>query len=278
MTSSSSPVSPLCRTTTTRATTTEVLRRFPVQLQVGVTEGASPGVDRQSGHHGAGHCRQTPRDVGSTHQHYTTDEDSSGIALNVKAGLTDTDGSETPSYQIKWASGQGTLTLNGKVLTPGGERPLYGGWCGDINKVTVVPGKDYSGDIKLIVTPVSTEKTPVVTGKETFLGDPLEVIVNVNPLADDAKLTVREIQGKEDTLIDLGSKIGLAHLGDTTDGSEQLFVRISGLPAGATCCWAGWRSLWIPTATTRCPMTASMTSSCCRPKQQRRFRSTIKGW
>ncbi len=74
----------------------------------------------------------------------------------------------------------------------------------------------------------------VVTGKETALGDPLEVIVNVNPLADDAKLTVREIQGKEDTLIDLGSKIGLAHLGDTTDGSEQLFVRISGLPAGAT--------------------------------------------
>lgn len=74
----------------------------------------------------------------------------------------------------------------------------------------------------------------VVTGKEAALGDPLEVIVNVNPLADDAKLTVREIQGKEDTLIDLGSKIGLAHLGDTTDGSEQLFVRISGLPAGAT--------------------------------------------
>jgi hypothetical protein len=56
----------------------------------------------------------------------TTDEDSSGIALNVKAGLTDTDGSETLSYQIKWASGQGTLTLNGRC-SPGGERPLYGG-------------------------------------------------------------------------------------------------------------------------------------------------------
>nr|WP_270833678.1 retention module-containing protein [Aeromonas sp. QDB07] len=208
--------------------------RFPVQLQVGVTEGSKPPVLTGNLDITVQGIADKPLwDVGSTHQHYTTDEDSSGIALNVKAGLTDTDGSETLSYQIKWASGQGTLTLNGKVLTPGANG-LYTVAGGDINKVTVVPGKDYSGDIKLIVTPVSTEKTPVVTGKETALGDPLEVIVNVNPLADDAKLTVREIQGKEDTLIDLGSKIGLAHLGDTTDGSEQLFVRISGLPAGAT--------------------------------------------
>ncbi|MFM4737334.1 T1SS-143 repeat domain-containing protein, partial [Aeromonas caviae] len=208
--------------------------RFPVQLQLGVTEGSKPPVLTGNLDITVQGIADKPLwDAGSTHQHYTTDEDSSGIALNVKAGLTDTDGSETLSYQIEWASGQGTLTLNGKVLTPGANG-LYTVAGGDINKVTVVPGKDYSGDIKLIVTPVSTEKTPVVTGKETALGDPLEVIVNVNPLADDAKLTVREIQGKEDTLIDLGSKIGLAHLGDTTDGSEQLFVRISGLPAGAT--------------------------------------------
>lgn len=208
--------------------------RFPVQLQVGVTEGSKPPVLTGNLDITVQGIADKPLwDAGNTHQHYTADEDSSGIALNVKAGLTDTDGSETLSYQIEWASGQGTLTLNGKVLTPGANG-LYTVAGGDINKVTVVPGKDYSGDIKLIVTPVSTEKTPVVTGKETALGDPLEVIVNVNPLADDAKLTVREIQGKEDTLIDLGSKIGLAHLGDTTDGSEQLFVRISGLPAGAT--------------------------------------------
>lgn len=208
--------------------------RFPVQLQVGVTEGSKPPVLTGNLDITVQGIADKPLwDAGSTHQHYTADEDSSGIALNVKAGLTDTDGSETLSYQIEWASGQGTLTLNGKVLQPG-SNGLYTVVGGDINKVTVVPGKDYSGDIKLIVTPVSTEKTPVVTGKETALGDPLEVIVNVNPLADDAKLTVREIQGKEDTLIDLGSKIGLAHLGDTTDGSEQLFVRISGLPAGAT--------------------------------------------
>lgn len=208
--------------------------RFPVQLQVGVTEGSKPPVLTGNLDITVQGIADKPLwDAGSTHQHYTTDEDSSGIALNVQASLTDTDGSETLSYQIEWASGQGTLTLNGKVLTPGANG-LYTVAGGDINKVTVVPGKDYSGDIKLIVTPVSTEKTPVVTGMETALGDPLEVIVNVNPLADDAKLTVREIQGKEDTLIDLGSKIGLAHLGDTTDGSEQLFVRISGLPAGAT--------------------------------------------
>ncbi|WP_439842111.1 retention module-containing protein [Aeromonas taiwanensis] len=208
--------------------------RFPVQLQVGVTEGSKPPVLTGNLDITVQGIADKPLwDTGSTHQHYSTSEDSSGIALNVKAGLTDTDGSETLSYRIEWASGQGTLTLNGKVLQPG-SNGLYTVAGGDINKVTVVPGKDYSGDIKLIVTPVSTEQTPVVTGKETALGDPLEVVINVNPQADDAKLTVREIQGREDTLIDLGSKIGLAHLGDTTDGSEQLFVRISGLPVGAT--------------------------------------------
>ncbi|WP_461602170.1 retention module-containing protein [Aeromonas rivipollensis] len=212
--------------------------RFPVQLQVGVTEGNKPPVL-------TGNLDITVQGIadkpvwvsGSTDQHYSINEDGSGIALNVQAKLTDTDGSETLSYQIKWASGEGSLTLNGKVLTPDANG-LYTVSAGDINKITVVPGKDYSGDIKLVVTPVSTEKTPVVTGKETALGDPIDLIINVNPQADDAKLTVRDIQGKEDSLLDLGSKIALAHLGDTADGSEQMFVRISGLPAGATL-WLG---------------------------------------
>ncbi|MFM4995911.1 retention module-containing protein [Aeromonas sanarellii] len=207
---------------------------FQVQLQVGVSEGTPPpAVTGDLAITVQGIADKPLWDAGSTHQHYSTDEDSSGIALNVKASLTDTDGSETLSYQIEWASGEGTLTLNGKVLQPG-SNGLYTVTAGDINKITVVPGKDYSGDIRLIVTPVSTEKSPVVSGQNKALGDPLDLVINVNPQADDAKLTVREIQGREDTLIDLGSKIGLAHLGDTADGSEQLFVRISGLPAGAS--------------------------------------------
>lgn len=208
--------------------------RFPVQLQVGVTEGSKPPVLTGNLDITVQGIADKPLwDGASTNQHYTTNEDSTGIALNVKATFTDIDGSETLSYQIKWESGQGTLTLNGKVLTPGANG-LYTVAAGDINKVTVVPGKDFSGDIKLVVIPVSTEKSPVVTGKETALGDPLEVVINVNPVADDAKLTIRDIQGKEDSLLDLGSKIALAHLGDKLDGSEQMFVRISGLPAGAS--------------------------------------------
>ncbi|NEX90534.1 retention module-containing protein [Aeromonas rivipollensis] len=212
--------------------------RFPIQLQVGVTEGSKPSVLTGNLDITVQGIADKPLwDDGSTNKHYSTDEDSTGIALNVQARLTDTDGSETLSYQIRWASGEGSLTLNGKVLTPDANG-LYTVSAGDINKITVVPGKDYSGDIKLVVTPVSTEKTPVVTGKETALGDPIDLIINVNPQADDAKLTVRDIQGKEDSLLDLGSKIALAHLGDTADGSEQMFVRISGLPAGATL-WLG---------------------------------------
>lgn len=218
--------------------------RFPVQLQVGVTEGNKPPVLTGNLDITVEGIADKPLwDGASTNQHYNTNEDSAGIALNVKAALTDTDGSETLSYQIKWEAGLGTLTLNGKVLTPG-TNGFYTVAGGDINKIIVVPGKDYSGDIKLVVTPVSTENTPVVTGKVTALGDPLAVVINVNPQADDAKLTVREIQGKEDTLLDLGSKISLAHLGDKLDGSEQMFVRISGLPAGATLLLGGVAVAW----------------------------------
>ncbi|MBW3776147.1 retention module-containing protein [Aeromonas veronii] len=208
--------------------------RFPVQLQVGVTEGSKPPVLTGNLDITVQGIADKPLwDAGSTHQHYTTNEDSRGIALNVQASLTDTDGSETLTYQIKWESGQGTLTLDGKVLAPGANG-LYTVAGGDINKVTVVPGKDFSGDIKLSVTPISTEKNPIAQGQGTAQGDKIDLVINVNPVADDAKLTVRDIQGKEDTLLDLGSKIALAHLGDKLDGSEQMFVRISGLPDGAT--------------------------------------------
>ncbi|OEC40866.1 retention module-containing protein [Aeromonas sp. DNP9] len=212
--------------------------RFPVQLQVGVTEGSKPPVLTGNLDITVQGIADKPLwDAGSTHQHYTTNEDSSGIALNVQASLTDTDGSETLTYQINWESGQGTLTLNGKVLTPGANG-LYTVAGGDINKVTVVPAKDFSGDIKLSVTPISTEQNPIAPGQGTAQGDKIELVINVNPVADDAKLTIRGIQGKEDTQLDLGSKISLAHLGDKLDGSEQMFVRISGLPAGAIL-WLG---------------------------------------
>ncbi|HGK7313765.1 TPA: retention module-containing protein, partial [Aeromonas hydrophila subsp. hydrophila] len=207
---------------------------FQVQLQVGVTEGDAPAaVTGDLAITVRGVADKPVWDAGHTNQHYDTSEDSSGIALNVKAGLTDTDGSETLTYQIKWEAGKGTLMLNGTELKPNGSG-LYSVSAANINKVSVVPAKDFSGDIKLSVTPISTEKTPVAPGQGTAQGEKIELVINVNPQADDAKLTVRDIQGKEDTLLDLGSKIGLAHLGDTNDGSEQLFVRISGLPTGAT--------------------------------------------
>ncbi|MCF5908161.1 retention module-containing protein [Aeromonas veronii] len=207
---------------------------FQVQLQVGVTEGAAPAaVTGDLAVTVRGVADKPMWDTANTTRHYDTNEDSTGIKLDVKASLTDTDSSETLTYQIKLEAGKGTLMLNGVELKPNSSG-IYTVSAGNINKVTVVPGKDFSGDIKLSVTPISTEKNPIAQGQGTAQGDKIELVINVNPQADDAKLTVRDIQGKEDTLLDLGSKIGLAHLGDTTDGSEQLFVRISGLPAGAT--------------------------------------------
>ncbi|MFQ1856712.1 retention module-containing protein [Aeromonas veronii] len=207
---------------------------FQVQLQVGVTEGAAPAAV-------TGDLALTVRgvadkplwDTANTTRHYDTDEDSTGIKLDVKASLTDTDRSETLTYQIKLEAGKGTLMLDGVELKPN-SNGIYTVSAGNINKVTVVPGEDFSGDIKLSVTPISTEKNPIAQGQGTAQGDKIDLVINVNPVADDAKLTVRDIQGKEDTLLDLGSKISLAHLDDRLDGSEQMFVRISGLPADAT--------------------------------------------
>ena len=210
---------------------------FQVQLQVGVNEGTQPPAV-------TGYLAITVQGIAdkplwdsSTDKHYRIDEESNGIVLNVQANLSDVDGSEILTYQLKLEAGKGTLMLNGALLTPDSSGS-YTVSAADINKVTVVPAKDYSGDIKLSVTPVSTEQSPVVNGQEQALGDKIELVINVSPLADDAKLTVRDIQGKEDTFLNLGSKIALAHLGDKLDGSEQMFVRISGLPAGATL-WLG---------------------------------------
>ncbi|MGI3173330.1 type I secretion C-terminal target domain-containing protein, partial [Aeromonas veronii] len=207
---------------------------FQVQLQVGVTEGAAPAaVTGDLAVTVRGVADKPMWDTANTTRHYDTDEDSTGIKLDVKASLTDTDRSETLTYQIKLEAGKGTLMLNGVELKPNSSG-IYTVSAGNINKVTVVPGKDFSGDIKLSVTPISTEKNPIAQGQGTAQGDKIDLVINVNPVADDAKLTVRDIQGKEDTLLDLGNKIALAHLGDKLDGSEQMFVRISGLPDGAT--------------------------------------------
>ncbi|AXV19192.1 type I secretion protein [Aeromonas veronii] len=207
---------------------------FQVQLQVGVTEGAAPAaVTGELAVTVRGVADKPLWDTANTTRHYDTNEDSTGIKLDVKASLTDTDVSETLTYQIKLEAGKGTLMLNGVELKPN-SNGIYTVSAGNINKVTVVPGKDFSGDIKLSVTPISTEKNPIAQGQGTAQGDKIDLVINVNPVADDAKLTVRDIQGKEDTLLDLGSKIALAHLGDKLDGSEQMFVRISGLPDGAT--------------------------------------------
>lgn len=207
---------------------------FQVQLQVGVTEGAAPAaVTGDLAVTVRGVADKPMWDTANTTRHYDTNEDSTGIKLDVKASLTDTDRSETLTYQIKLEAGKGTLMLNGVELKPN-SNGIYTVSAGNINKVTVVPGKDFSGDIKLSVTPISTEKNPIAPGQGTAQGDKIDLVINVNPVADDAKLTVRDIQGKEDTLLDLGSKIALAHLGDKLDGSEQMFVRISGLPDGAT--------------------------------------------
>lgn len=80
---------------------------FQVQLQVGVTEGDAPAaVTGDLAITVRGVADKPVWDAGHTNQHYDTNEDSSGIKLNVQANLTDGDGSETLTYQIKWEAGK----------------------------------------------------------------------------------------------------------------------------------------------------------------------------
>jgi hypothetical protein len=115
----------------------------------------------------------------------------------------------------------------------------------------VVPAKDFSGDIKLSVTPISTEKTPVAPGQETAQGEKIELVINVNPQADDAKLTVRDIQGKEDTLLDLGSKIGLPTWVTPQMAPSSSSCASAACPPVPPCCWAALRSASMLPAITR---------------------------
>src|SRR5690606_20230528 len=61
----------------------------------------------------------------------------------------------------------------------------------------------------------------------------VDVVVRVEPVADEATLKVTRIESDEDTAIDLKPLITLNHTADTSDGSETLYVRFSYLPDGS---------------------------------------------
>ncbi|WP_028025430.1 retention module-containing protein [Enterovibrio calviensis] len=166
----------------------------------------------------------------STVLYYAIDEDSDGAALSLNAELQDNDGSETLSYLLSFESGQGTLVLNGEILAPTNGQYVVS--SADINNVLVKPDANFSGDITLTVVAQSEESANFVNDKQTAESVSQTITVAVSPVADSTTLKVTRISGEEDELINLSSYISLTSTVDL-DGSEALFVRISGLPIGA---------------------------------------------
>ncbi|WP_237716190.1 DUF5801 repeats-in-toxin domain-containing protein [Moritella dasanensis] len=171
-------------------------------------------------------------DDANTTEHYTVTEDSDNVDLNLTAVLQDDDGANTSSedlyYFITITTGDGTLVGDNLVETSIGSG-IYKVAAADIGSVQVDPADNFSGDIKLDVYAQSEERD----NKDTADSVHKEIIINVNPDADEATIKVKRIESDEDVLINLKDHIFLTPQDDNTDNSEILFVRISGLPTGA---------------------------------------------
>ncbi|WP_232313235.1 retention module-containing protein [Enterovibrio coralii] len=159
----------------------------------------------------------------------------------ISASLQDTDGSETLKLEFTLNPDSGSFQ-GGQIVKVGDTWVLND--PSRLNQVRFIPEDDFSGDIELGIKAISTEGTPVQSGSET--AEATETLtLHVEPVADDARLVVRQVVGSEDAgnadpdlaegdAISLANAISLTTLGTDDDGSESLFVRISDIPDGAT--------------------------------------------
>ena len=141
------------------------------------------------------------------------------IPLNIAAGLTDLDGSETLSVTISGVPTGATLSAG----TDNGD----GTWTlsgGDLEGLSLTPAADSDADFTLSVTATSTDGTDTATTTGTMA-------VSVAPDADAPTLTVADVSGTEDTAIPLNIAAGLTDL----DGSETLSVTIAAFRKARPC-------------------------------------------
>ncbi|MFH0258288.1 type I secretion C-terminal target domain-containing protein [Vibrio rumoiensis] len=167
---------------------------------------------------------------------YIGTEDTAIPVDELAAQLNDTDGSEVLYYIVsvqpdEFGNINGSLSGTGLEDLGNGQYRIS---ANDIASLKVTPNKDFSGDIKLEAIAQSEEQGPYVDGKQTADSDPLEIIVRVQPDADeDLTIKVTRVESDEDVAINLADHITLNHPSDAADGSETLYVRISNLPDGS---------------------------------------------
>ncbi|MFW0948922.1 retention module-containing protein [Vibrio parahaemolyticus] len=183
---------------------------------------------------------------------YTVDEDGNNVSLNISAQTQDSSNPESIVYELVFTQGEGNATL---VYSDGSAIAQTGGVylvdASRIGDVQVDPMDNFSGEIKIDVTAITTESVNPLTGKETARSETETIVIDVSPVADAGSFTVNRINIFEDNArtqdtvdpvtdhdpLQLSEVISMKPSADM-DGSEELFVRISNFSIdGVTLVW-----------------------------------------
>ncbi|HHF3258665.1 retention module-containing protein [Vibrio diabolicus] len=188
----------------------------------------------------------------SSEFNYSVDEDGNNVALNITAETQDTSNPEGIVYELVFTQGEGNAEL---VYSDGSAIPKTGGVylvdASRIGDVQIDPIDNFSGEIKIDVTAITTENNNPLSGKETARSETETIIIDVNPIADPGSFTVNRINVFEDNArtqdtvnpvtdhdpLQLSEVITMKPSADL-DGSEALFVRVSDFSIdGVTLVW-----------------------------------------
>src|SRR3990167_6516249 len=141
----------------------------------------------------------------------------SAVSLNIKAAISDMDGSESLT----------SITISGlpeEAFLSAGHNNGNDSWTlspEQLNNLKLTPPNNYSGNFDLTVTAVATENDTQTSITNIFS-------ITINAIADSPSLMVANASGFDNTPISLSIDASL------TDNSESLNVLISGIPQGIT--------------------------------------------
>ncbi|MGR5480052.1 retention module-containing protein [Vibrio chagasii] len=208
-------------------------------------------------------------DASSTYQ-YQVNEDEDNVTLQLNAESQDNSNTETITYELEAVQGDGKFELldqNGNVLTP--VNGVYTIAAADINSTVVNPIDNFSGQIEFKATAITEETlNPYddsanggANDKTTARSVEQNIIIDVTADADPGTFSVNRIRINEDNIDDpdyigplankdaftLDEVITMNGSVDT-DGSEELFVRISNITEGAVLYYLGTTNV-VPTVT-----------------------------
>ncbi|NOH32501.1 retention module-containing protein [Vibrio chagasii] len=207
-------------------------------------------------------------DANSTYQ-YQVNEDEDNVTLQLNAESQDNSNTETITYELEAVQGDGKFELldqNGNVLTP--VNGVYTIAAADINSTVVNPIDNFSGQIEFKATAITEETLNPYddsanggVDKTTARSVEQNIIIDVTADADPGSFSVNRIRINEDNIDDpdyLGplankdaftlDEVITMNGSVDTDGSEELFVRISNITEGAVLYFLGTTTP-VPTIT-----------------------------